>query len=165
MEESHDRELARIDYNLARLHGEMTQFEIIDIDQTTGRFKCVATFADDFQHASLRTRAQVANAQFVMQTREKRQQNQDALLKRHSALPRPENGGRVTQPFEVDRSHVTRTSGQALPSHLVTPNLNRMSLKDYARSSPDRNRLLNGKLFTRQLLGSIDHAAIPDAMK
>ena len=164
-DDSETRELSRLDYNLARIHGEMVHFDILDVDQQTGRYKCVATFADDFQHASMRTRAQVTNAYFCMQTKEKKQQNNEAVMRRHTALPRPENGGHQQQPFEVDRSHLMRTRPQQLPAHMSTPDMNQMSLKDYARATPQRNRLLNGKLFTNQLLHTIDRGAIPDAMK
>lgn len=158
-EDSANREISRLDYNLSRIHGEMIHFDVLDVDPNTGRFQCIATFADEFQHASLRTRAQVINAYHCMQAKEKKQQNQDAVARRYTALPKPD--GTPAQPFQVDRSHMMRE----LPAHLTTPNTSQMSLKDYARSTPQRNRLLNGKLFTKQLLGAIDPQAVPDAMR
>ena len=76
-EEHINREQSRLDYNLARIHGEMVNFDIMGIDQKTGRFQCIATFADNFEHASLRTRAQVVDAEHCMKAK---QHKQDDLI-------------------------------------------------------------------------------------
>lgn len=166
------REFSRLDHNLARIHGDMINFDIINVDSQTGRYHCVATFADEFQHTSLRTNAQVSNALLCTRARKNKQQQQEQQQKQFSNAVQRHNSALVKMekieqklPFQVDRSHVMRTDQTQIPAHLQTPNMSRMSLKDYSQSTPQRNRLLNGKLFTQDLLRTIDRAAIPDAMK
>lgn len=168
-------------------HGQVVQCDVHKYDESVARYECVLLFEDGFRYQCLMTRDDILALQHDITSRISVGKS-DTLSK---FSPQMENS---TTDFANRMDYVSRKANVHAPVH-ATPitssaaspvkrpstaqdlydareTINsgksvghQMSLKEYAEANPQRTRLLNGKLFTPELIRKTERGGIPEALQ
>jgi len=131
-----------VEKELEKLHGKVVEFRVWQYIDALGLFECLSIFADGFQLPSLRSKSYTQTL------------NHDSVS-RHDYCPQTRQ-----EAIRTDQRQRKKIRNE----HLEQGGRPR-SLKEVSLATPNRTRLLNGKLFTKNLLLQTKEGGIPKALQ
>lgn len=160
-------------------HGNIIQCDVQKYDDSVQKYECLLLFQDNFSYQCYLTRDDILSLQedILSRTHEK-----DTLRK---FSPQTDFANRIEYVSKKTNVHAPVYSSPPVvqPAPVKRPssvedlynareNINggksiahRMSLKEYAEANPQRTRLLNGKLFTPELIKKTERGGVPEALQ
>lgn len=155
-------------------HGAIVRVDVSRFDESVGKYECFLTFEDSFEYDCFLTKQDIIRLQSDISSRINVAEEKDTLRK-FSPLPRQQGtvgdfNNRIDQVARKAHDRSPPTSREEL--YDARENINsgksigyRMSLKEFAQQNPQRTKLLNGKLFTPDLIRKTERGGIPEAFQ
>lgn len=151
-------------------HGAIKEVKVRRFDESFAKYDCVLVFEDGYQYEALLARDDIVQLQREICSRIGIDDERDTLRK-FSPLPKTAASDFNNRIQHVARDAYQRTGGGGAGNNggVMTHNVQQgkvmMSLQDYAKANPQRTRLLNGKLFTPELIRQTQRGGVPEALQ
>lgn len=166
--EFYNRSQAQSDEDMQRQHGPLTDVQIVQFVEPLDKYECIFTFHDGFQMPTMRSRESATRFNLWQQEKQQQQQQyrsnvtqQQQPLQQVSRAQMDANG-RGEQQRQIESEQRQR---QRIVNQRGVPQRGQQTLREYAEKTPQRTPLLNGKLFTKDLLLQTQQGGIPEALK
>ena len=129
---------------LEEAHGRLQKISTVDYDSEQDLYECVLTFADDERFMVLWTLEQI-----------------QAVQHGDRRLPQKQFTTAATKIPQLSSFAAKVDANRTAQRSLQADKMPQETLSQYAARNKQRTRLCNGRLYTRQVLDTIDQASLP----